>query len=71
MLDTLSPQLRRRLVDHCAKKLNLRRNGVATPFYLWERELRREVETVLEQADAFLRENGGRRTPSVSSHTPP
>lgn len=71
MLDSLSPSMRRRLVDHCAKKLNFRRHGTTSIFYLWENELRREVETVLGEADIFLRENGGNKPPAVSPRQTP
>lgn len=71
MLDTLSPALRRKLVDHCAKKLNLQRYGTTSIYYLWQHEIRREVETVLEQADVFLRENGRSKPPAASPRQTP
>jgi hypothetical protein len=53
-LNHLAPDLRRCLVEYCAKALNHERYGTHVPFYLWAASNRREAETVLLAADRYL-----------------
>lgn len=53
-LDTLPPDIRRELINRCSEELNFVRFGNRKPFYLWEQEQRREVETVLRTAETFF-----------------
>lgn len=63
-MQTLSPDVKRRLIEYCARELNFNRYGSHIPFYLWEASNRREVEVVLEAAEQFFARS--RRVPSES-----